>query len=377
MYFNVFCLASISFAFIWMLGRRRGWLVVSDAFFPLTLLHWGHCANLLAGWQVQFVLSTGLVSALILIAMVPQPWRWRHVWLACMSVLLLPLCGANGLGFTPLFALWLSYCGHRLALSNPLPYAKAMSMALKSTSALSVLLIAVYFAGFRSPPGPPPVDLGTFLANGLAFAGVGFGLLQHTTGRLFGFPIGPHGDNLVWGAAVAGLTAGTVALLVRTWNKSPAERVTTSGILACLGGVMAIAAGVAWTARLGSSGNHLQLRYVMLAMPLLWCSYITWSMYGGRFLSRFIPVVMFAVGLLMLPLNCVEGLAYAGQLRACYQALEHEIVAGAPPVLLAERFTREPCAIGLSGFREQMPRQLIMLRHAGIGYFRQIKEEPD
>ena len=46
----------------------------ADAFFPLALLHLGHHANLLWGWQVQFVLSTVLAGGLLLLIVSGSSW---------------------------------------------------------------------------------------------------------------------------------------------------------------------------------------------------------------------------------------------------------------------------------------------------------------
>jgi hypothetical protein len=62
MFFSVFALSVLAFAMIWIAKCLRGWISISDAFFPLVLLHWGAAPNFLWGWQLQFVSSTVLAG---------------------------------------------------------------------------------------------------------------------------------------------------------------------------------------------------------------------------------------------------------------------------------------------------------------------------
>ena len=77
MYFNVFLAAATAAAMMLVARKLRGGTSLADVFFPVILLHWGHAANLLWGWQIQYYLS---------------------VVLACVALLSIVQCGA---GFTP------------------------------------------------------------------------------------------------------------------------------------------------------------------------------------------------------------------------------------------------------------------------------------
>ena len=73
MIFNVVALASLALGMVLVARRGSGTWRETDAFFPLALLDLGHHANLLWGWQVQFVLST------VLSGLLPPPHRVRAV----------------------------------------------------------------------------------------------------------------------------------------------------------------------------------------------------------------------------------------------------------------------------------------------------------
>jgi len=107
MFFNVMAVAAMAGAMMLAVKSIRGWTSYSDAFFPLVLLHWGHWANFLWGWQVVFVCSTILVSTLLcIIACSGSQLTRGAIILAGICLIPLPLCGANGLVLVPAFALW-------------------------------------------------------------------------------------------------------------------------------------------------------------------------------------------------------------------------------------------------------------------------------
>jgi hypothetical protein len=103
MYVNVFLLAGSALALMFTARSLRGHWSAADVFFPLLLLQWAQAQNLLSGWQIQFVLSVAL-SCLALIAIAK---RWIYLVGCCL--LLLPLCGSNGVLMVPPIACWVFY----------------------------------------------------------------------------------------------------------------------------------------------------------------------------------------------------------------------------------------------------------------------------
>lgn len=102
-YVNVLLLAGSALALMFTARSVRGHWSIADVFFPLLLLQWAQAQNLLSGWQIQFVLSVALSCwALIGIA---KGW----IYLVGCCLLLLPLCGSNGVLMVPPIACWVLY----------------------------------------------------------------------------------------------------------------------------------------------------------------------------------------------------------------------------------------------------------------------------
>ena len=108
MYFDVLLVAALAAGLMTVAARLRGRASASDAFFPLALLSLGQAANLLWGWQLQFFASA-LLAGIALLAIV-RAGNTLSIPSAGITVglcaLLLPLCGANGLGMVPALAAW-------------------------------------------------------------------------------------------------------------------------------------------------------------------------------------------------------------------------------------------------------------------------------
>ena len=113
MLFNIIILGALSFAMISVARQRRGGQTrFTDAFFPVALLHLGHWENLFWSWQLNQVLPTALICVLLLVFVTQGSFATSGAALVGgITLMLLPLCGANGLIFVPPLALWIGYCG--------------------------------------------------------------------------------------------------------------------------------------------------------------------------------------------------------------------------------------------------------------------------
>src|SRR5262249_51545051 len=67
MVLSTLVVAAASAALILLMRRLRGRTSIADAFFPLVLMHLGHWENLLWSWQIQFVMSVGLVIGVLVV----------------------------------------------------------------------------------------------------------------------------------------------------------------------------------------------------------------------------------------------------------------------------------------------------------------------
>src|SRR5262249_38455423 len=106
MYWNVLSAAALALGMIVVAKRLRGWLSLTDAFFPLLLLHWGHAVNFIWGWQIEFFLSTFFAGVALLLIVGCRPAVGTGLALAvCLGLLV--GCGAHGLALVPAVASWL------------------------------------------------------------------------------------------------------------------------------------------------------------------------------------------------------------------------------------------------------------------------------
>ena len=108
MFADTLMLAGLCLAMILTARRLRGGRTrPADAFFPLVLLHIGHMENLDLGVEIQFIISTVLICAWLLI-IVRERWPLPPgpAAAAGLVLVLLPLSGANGVVFAPFVAAW-------------------------------------------------------------------------------------------------------------------------------------------------------------------------------------------------------------------------------------------------------------------------------
>jgi hypothetical protein len=346
MYFDLVLMAALAAAMMVAARRIRGRSTPADAFFPLLLLQWGQAANLLWGWQLQFFASVALACiALIAIARVGSgvlPGRAALVVGIC--ALLLPLCGANGLGMVPALAAW------PLALALlPEWWLGAASVRKKwligGTGVAALVLTALYFVGWeRVPYHPQSQSLYQTLKTAVQFVTIG---------------LGPSTRDLwpLTGLATLGVFGLTGLLLVRVLQSRPDHRARALGLLFLLGALGALALG------LGLGRNGFETRYVTLALPA-WCVvYFAWLIYGET-LRSWVPGVLAVAAAAALWGNTTFGIEYARELRAQLGGFERDLIAGVPLHQLLHRY-----GPWLHPHQEMPERYLPMLKRANIRFY--------
>src|SRR5260370_20693443 len=171
---NTLTVAALCLAMILSVRRRRGGQTrLADAFFPRVLLHLGHWENMVWGWQIQFVISTVLVCVWLLI-IVHERWPLppKIAVTAGLTVVLLPLSGANGLLFTPFVALWLAAGTllHRRDMT-----ARWIAPFQIVCVIVSIALVVVYFVVYVRPAlVPHNPGLGPSLSTSAKIGGMAF-----------------------------------------------------------------------------------------------------------------------------------------------------------------------------------------------------------
>jgi hypothetical protein len=158
MIFNVFLVGLLTAIIIRVCFYIRGnKAYLTDTFIPLAVLHIGHGNNYFWSWQVGFVFPTALIFILFLIIVQYESAIKPSIALiASICLVLLPLCGANGLFFIIPFAPWLLYEGF-LQWQNEKPSTnKWVGYVLISSVLFTGIEAAFYFVGYERPYWNPP-----------------------------------------------------------------------------------------------------------------------------------------------------------------------------------------------------------------------------
>lgn len=356
MFFNVFALGALAFAMIWIAKRLRGWISYSDAFFPLVLLHWGQAANLLWGWQLQFVSSTVLAGVLLLIIVRSgSPFRLGPAVVAGSCILFLPLCGANGLVLVPALAMWMVRWAV-LRWRSPERHARRDGILMLALAFFALLLMGFYFVGYEKVPNYPTYSNRRAVAKtAVEFLAAGFGPAASLFPRF----------SSVGGVCLLLLSAAALAVV---WIKRPEESPRALGLLSFLGALASLGLSLGLGVRYG-----FEMRYVMLAAPVWCCAYFVWSVCRMPRITSCAQMSLLIVGCLTLWPNTQFGIAYARNLRHHLGSFEQDIEAGLPISLLIRRHWPEGY---LHANPDILTDYLPMLQRAGVGSFRVLQKNP-
>jgi hypothetical protein len=368
--FNVLSLAALAFVLILASRNQRGWTAYRDAFFPIALVNLGHGQVFLWPNLITYTVPAFL-TGLWLGIVVRRGCRLTlgSGMLAGACLLLLPLCGGMGLVLLPALATWLGY-------SSVLRWRSGSVQGKRDSLVFLALLLAaglevfLYFRGYESPVyANSPNELGV----------VGPAVVGKTTLEFLTIGFGPASAKFwpasgLGTAAVMALTVGCLGLAA--WRPKRPEGHKALGLLFFLGAIFCMALVVG---RL-RPGAGLEMRYVTLAVPALCCAYFAWGLCGSPVVGEFSQMCLFTLVSLMLSSNTQEGLNYAGPLRRGMEAFERDLRDGLPPYVLIRRhgaafipaFLYEADLGGHSTLTCAFP----LLRRAGLGPFRSLREDP-
>jgi hypothetical protein len=365
-FFNVIVLGALAFACILVARHLRGGRTsVTDAFFPLVLLHVGHSANLLMGWQVVFVVPTALTFVVLLVLVSCRTLATPiAAVLSGTCLMLFPLNGINGLLFVPLVALWLSYCGVLNGYAVKNKGGKLwISGFLIGSAAIALLLTALYFVGYEHPTwNPPSPGPGMTLQTTVRFAALGFG------------PIVSGAWGPASAIAIAVLFSSAIVVLLGFLKHKDLEKHRALSILLFFGNLLAFALAMGY----GRAGlvptSGLPVRYVLLAVPALCAAFFIWELYGSPKLRTTVQRSLFLLALLLLPFNTVAGFYDFGNwYRQGMEAVKQDINAGTPRSVLAKNHRD----FLIHWWDEtQLADNLKMLHDSGIEPFDRMREDP-
>jgi glycosyltransferase involved in cell wall biosynthesis len=281
--------------------RFRGRTVVSDAFFPLLLLHWGHWANLCFPFQITLLLP-GFLFCLLVPLLFSFNTRPDRVDTPIGLILCaLPLCGAAGLPVAAVLGSWLLVSGIR-----------RRRWAVSSLALIALVLTASVLIASRD------------LLHSSAHPGLASSF--HAGAKCLVMGLGARA-RFLWPAAgllVTALLAGSAVLL---------RRARATGALLGMGSLVALAFVIGHGRADQAYHDGFVERYGALMAPLLAFIYLSFDRAGDRFVPAALAGLLLA---LFLP-NAKEGVGWMRPVRDRGRGVLQEIRAGIPLSDLARR----------------------------------------
>ena len=334
---------------------RGGVTDLGDAFFPLTLLNFGHSIDVLFPFQITFVLSLAFIMIAGCVLYLPRSAASpRAAAAAGVSLLLLPLSGFIGLVYVPSVAAFVGYIGFQCVRGSGAQRQRpGVGWWLIGASVCSLVLAALYFVGYQHPAWNPPNP----------------GVFPSVKVILKMFALGFGASAFFWWApavlaAMPFLTASGWQGLERMMR--PGRGRFSAGPLVFFATSILFAAGVGW----GRAGYvpeiGIPLRYVSISLPAFISAYLLWTVSTSRWaaaVQRGLAIVMLA----LLPTNTVAGHRFfADWYHEGMTEVRADLMRGVPIDQLARR--HQPFLV--HWWRpSELELRMRMLQDAGIGPF--------
>jgi hypothetical protein len=330
MYANVFLLSSLALMVILFLRSMRGGRTkYVDAFVPVLFLHIGNWENMVWSWQLSFVLPS-VFTLVIFMILIKEPLvtRLRDAALIILLILMLPLCGGNGLLYVPFLTLWLLYCAFfHWSKGEDRTVKKNMVGLLLAGSILSILLFGLYFVGYQQPTWNPDNP----------------GLVESlkTAGKFVVLSVGPA-VKFSWKIAALAvvITSSVIAwstyLVVRSslYSKGRIQKHRAWSILLYLGILFVFTVAIGWGRAALVPQFGMPDRYVLFASPILFVSF-----FAGEFFDRsgYLQALLFVMMLVLLPSNTRAGFIWKNWYQTGIVAVENDLAGGLSSADLAKR----------------------------------------
>jgi hypothetical protein len=357
MYLNALAFSSAALALLFVAGRLRGRVSYWDTFTPMIMMSPAHHVNLLNAWQVQMVASMWLLTMLFCILVTrtaASPLRAPGAIAASTCLLLLPLCGANGVAVTPVLAMWFLWTGIS-AYRSPGNARIVTPIILWTAGFLALVLTGLYFLGYQKMPfHPDPAGFRASARGCLEFLACGFGEI----------PARHFWPYLSLALFVVALSA--VLALAWRWITQPMMRTHVIGLAFFLLAMALLCAGTGWGRSGFGPGASMNGRYVAFAVPSLYGIYLAWVLVGGE-LGNFMQATLAVLPWVFLWPTTTYVRGVAGENYHKMLVVEREIQAGEPIFAVANRHYRT----------KEIDRAVLewsWLRKAGINLYRSFGE---
>ena len=302
---------------------------------------------------MQFVIATALVLVILAVLVGGRlPMPPTTTLLAVVPLVLLPFVGGSSLLMLPagIVAIGVLVLHGRSVPSRRL---------FIGSAALSLVLLGVYFIGWKRPPWYPenPGPRSTL----------------KTTSRLLALGWGPAAGRS-WNLAVLGMAlvlGSAVVVLAVAIRRGGPERWRAVSLSCFLAGcfVVSLAVGYGRAALVRTQG--LPDRYALLAAPGLLAAWFAWELFGPARVRRVVQGALLAAVLVLLPLNVREGHEWRDWYTSGMRSVERDIDAG---------MTRDEIVVRNRDFlmhwdEKQLARNIDLLREKGIGPFDDVPDD--
>jgi hypothetical protein len=360
-YFNLFVLSAAAAGFILTARKLRGWTSAADAFFPLGLLTWGN-GGLLWNFHVVFTSSTVLACFFLLVILRSgERLSLGGALAGGVCVLLLPLCGGNGLGLAPCFALWLVAAG---VLGWKAPHGKRVALVSLVLATAAAVLTVYYFIDYHKPSYSPPSPSWKNAIKGSLV--------------ILSAPFGPTINRDFWPASALVMPALLLAAftaLALAWRAPRQQTVRKLGLCLFLGAMTTLCLMISW-ARAGfgvAPGECWEGHYHLIPLPLLMGIYFVAGLYGGAGGKHVLQIALLVLVSMSFALH-TSNLSWWRSLREQNRLIEQDLRAGMTPEALAQRRLSFFCVV-TPGFQDYVAHGLRVLRDGGVGDYRLLRPD--
>ena len=326
-------------------AKLRGEARWADAFFPLSLLHVGHCENLLMGYQLCFVLASALAFGVLELAV-----RWtpengpQTALLAALAALALTLCGGFGIVLAIPISIWVLVLIARNGMRGVGSTAVAVGCLIAAAAYLGFV-----FTTYQRPPDHPPFQWTNWFAS-----------LQ-VAGEFLAISLG-IGVGAVWFAVLPLLGVALGIAIREALHSTP--RIGSLGIASVAVGVVLLSLAIG--AGRGGFGSQMGLwpRYSVLAWPLLA------AIYFASLQNQWVPTALMVAAVFAFLPNTFFGLDYGRRHDDWLDSITSQLKNGFSTKDIVEHSLKG------NGQEARALRGIPMLHEAKIGPFADWKGSP-
>ncbi len=363
MVFNVALAAAAAALLVHLARTVRGRASYADAFFPLAFLHLGNWENLFWTWQATQIIPAILDIVLIyLLVRAPALATIGAATVAGLSLVLMPLSGANGLFFVPFIGAWFCFCAWRQwragARGRPLAPAGILVAATGAAGIIAVL----YFVGYVRPEWVPenPGKMAS-LAAGIHFLSLAFGPVARSSWILSGLGLFTVLGSAIW------------VTVTRLRELAPDDRHRAHGLLAFAGTFVLFGLIVGWgrAAAIAIYGSW-PLRYTLIALPILVVAFFLWTLYAPARRREWMPGAMMVAMIILTPLNTVHGFWWSQWYIKGTTDVIADLAAGSDAATMVER---HHTFLHHSRDRVDLANEMLMLKAAHLGPWVALRDD--